>query len=88
MSPAPKFTFDTDAAARFVEADDLPGTLRLLKRWRELPPNCRIEMGERASRCFRQRFHIDQSARSFIAAIQTHGNKNRRTGEIAESSGR
>jgi glycosyltransferase involved in cell wall biosynthesis len=56
--------------AGFVETDDLPGTIRLLQRWRELSPPARTEMSARASACFRQRFHIDQSARNLIAVIE------------------
>lgn len=55
--------------AGLIETDDLPGTQRLLRRWRDLPVQARAEMGIRATQCFRQRFHIDRSAESLIEAL-------------------
>lgn len=65
--------------AGLIEADDLPGTLRLLQRWREMTPAARAEMGRQAGLCFRTRFHIDRSAQSLIAALVDGGAKPRAT---------
>lgn len=67
-------------AAGFVEADDLPGTLQLLRRWKLLSHTERMQMGDRAQLCFRKRFHIEPSAQSFIEALERHGAKPRSAG--------
>ncbi len=55
--------------AGLVENDDVEGTKRLLTRWLALPPAERDEMRARAAQCFATRFHVEQSARSLIAAL-------------------
>jgi Glycosyltransferase len=59
---------DTDGAG-LVENDDVEGTKRLLTRWLALSPAERDVMRARAEQCFATRFHVEQSARSLIAAL-------------------
>lgn len=55
--------------AGLVENDDVAGTRNLLTRWLGLSADERSEMSARASACFAQRFHVEQSAKSLIAAL-------------------
>lgn len=54
----------------YAEEDDVSGTRRLLRRWRETEPVARAEMGAQARRSFARRFEINQAVDSFLAAVQ------------------
>jgi glycosyltransferase involved in cell wall biosynthesis len=55
--------------AGLIENDDVAGTKQLLLRWLALPAEGRAAMREAAAACFAQRFHVEQSAKSLIAAL-------------------
>ena len=55
--------------AGYVENDDLPGTINLLKRWRATPEISRAEMRANARRCFANRFEIERATDSLLAVI-------------------
>src|SRR5438552_12403270 len=55
--------------AGYVENDDLPGTVNLLKRWRATPEISRAEMRENARKCFVDRFEIECATDSLLAVI-------------------
>ncbi|PTY07314.1 transferase [Opitutaceae bacterium EW11] len=55
--------------AGLVANDDLSGTIKLLEQWRSLSDAERVLMRDRARACFLKRFHIEQSARSLLAAL-------------------
>ncbi len=55
--------------AGLVEADDLAGTQRLLKRWAMLGEEDRGRMAERAEACFRKRFDVSRNARELISLL-------------------
>jgi len=57
----------TEAGAGFAEADDLAGTRRLLERWMELGPCERMNMKLAAGHCFRERFHIRETAARMLS---------------------
>ena len=59
--------------AGIVETDDLPGTERLLRAWNAMTTPERAAMGLRGASCFKQRFHVEQSARSLVTALVTLG---------------
>ena len=59
---------ETDGAG-YVENDDLPGTINLLKRWLGTPETSRAEMGENARKCFAARFEIERATDSLLAVI-------------------
>ena len=56
--------------AGLVENDDVAGTRRLLTRWLGTTPAEREKMRAAALACFASRFHIEQSAKSLIAALE------------------
>jgi len=56
--------------AGFVEADDLPGTCRLLERWLTCRPETWAQIRANAAASFVRRFHIEQAASGLIAAIE------------------
>ncbi len=55
--------------AGLVENDDLPGTMRLLKRWLDTPSEMRRIMQQNARQCFASRFEIERATDSLLAAI-------------------
>jgi glycosyltransferase involved in cell wall biosynthesis len=55
--------------AGLVENDDVAGAKKLLLRWLGLSAAERETMRGCAGTCFAQRFHVDQSAKSLIAAL-------------------
>lgn len=55
--------------AGYVENDDLPGAINLLKRWRATPESLRGEMRENARNCFASRFEIERATDSLLAVI-------------------
>lgn len=67
------------AGSGLVEPDTAEGIALLLRRWFDLTPAARGEMGERARECFRQRFHIDAAAADLERALD----RARRTNERA-----
>jgi glycosyltransferase involved in cell wall biosynthesis len=52
-----------------AESDDLAGTQRLLERWAETSSAERLTMGEKARRCFTERFEINRSVDSLLGAL-------------------
>jgi glycosyltransferase involved in cell wall biosynthesis len=58
--------------AGLIENDDVAGTRQLLLRWLALPEAERERMRAAAAACFAQRFHVEQSAKSLIAALTPH----------------
>jgi glycosyltransferase involved in cell wall biosynthesis len=55
--------------AALVEPDSEEGTLRLLRRWLQLPAQDRGAMREAAKRCFQARFEIANAARTFASEL-------------------
>ena len=55
--------------AGFVENDDLPGTLNLLKRWLATPELSRAAMRANAPKCFVARFEIERATDSLLDVI-------------------
>jgi glycosyltransferase involved in cell wall biosynthesis len=55
--------------AGFIEADDLDGTVRLLKRWIDTPPSARDAMRQNARNCFERRFAINHAADSLLEIL-------------------
>ena len=55
--------------AGYVENDDLPGTMNLLKRWLSTPEISRTQMRENARKCFAARFEIERATDSLLAVI-------------------
>jgi glycosyltransferase involved in cell wall biosynthesis len=55
--------------AGYVENDDLPGTMNLLKRWLATPEVSRAEMRENARKCFAARFEIESATDSLLSVI-------------------
>jgi glycosyltransferase involved in cell wall biosynthesis len=54
--------------AGLVEPDDLPGTIRLLKRWADADQTA---MRSAAGRCFAARFDIRRAAENMLAVLQS-----------------
>lgn len=52
--------------AGLIETDDLPGTVRLLRRWAELAPTEKDSLRANARLCFEKRFHIHAIARNLL----------------------
>jgi glycosyltransferase involved in cell wall biosynthesis len=52
--------------AGIVGNDDFAGTCSLLSAWNAMTEDQRLQMGDRAQRCFKQRFEIRKSAESLI----------------------
>jgi hypothetical protein len=63
---APEIAAD---GAGFVEADTLPGTCTLLRRWLQLTPQARAALRPRARSCFENRYRIDNASSSFTREI-------------------
>lgn len=61
------------AGAGYIDADDLAGTQRLIRRWLDLPHQERAALSQRARACFDSRFRIEAYARRFEEILQTHG---------------
>ena len=61
------------AGAGLVDTDTVEGTTRLLQRWLATPSQPWQDMRQRARHCFRQRFHIERTAESFIDAMEVFG---------------
>jgi glycosyltransferase involved in cell wall biosynthesis len=59
----------TEAGAGFAEADDLPGTQCLLERWMRLAATERDQMSAAAGQCFREHFHIHQTAERILSLM-------------------
>lgn len=59
--------------AGFVDADDLQGTQRLLRKWLALSSAERQAMAHNAAACFRERFHIDSVAANLQQLFAVHG---------------
>jgi glycosyltransferase involved in cell wall biosynthesis len=55
--------------AGYVENDDLAGTVNLLKRWLDTPPDVRDAMQTKARKSFADRFEIERATDSLLAAI-------------------
>ena len=55
--------------AGFIEADDAPGSERLLRRWFETPEAERAAMRRRARECFTNRFEIGHAAASLLKVL-------------------
>jgi len=55
--------------AGYVENDDLPGTMNLLKRWLATSETSRAEMRENARKCFASRFEIESATDSLLSVI-------------------
>ncbi len=60
---------ETDRAG-LVEADDLEGTVRLLRGWNSMAPEFRQQMRLSALRCFLSRFEIELAAANLIDVLQ------------------
>jgi glycosyltransferase involved in cell wall biosynthesis len=59
----------TAAGAGFSEADDFPGTRRLLEKWMKQDAAARDRMKLAARHCFRAHFHIRQTAARLISLL-------------------
>jgi glycosyltransferase involved in cell wall biosynthesis len=59
--------------AGLVETDDLPGTVRLLRRWAELSPAERDTMSANALACFKNRFHVTAVADRLLEMLEEMG---------------
>lgn len=59
--------------AGFVEMDGLAGTKRLLERWLNAKPAEWTAMRSHAKASFARRFHIDQTAKGLIRAMELFG---------------
>jgi len=59
---------ETDGAG-YVENDDLPGTMNLVKRWLATPETSRAEMRNNARNCFAAHFEIERAVDSLLAVI-------------------
>jgi glycosyltransferase involved in cell wall biosynthesis len=59
--------------AGLVETDDLPGTIRLLRRWAGLTPAEKETMRTNALRCFEQRFHVAAVAAKLVETLKGLG---------------
>jgi len=60
----------TEDKAGLAEPDDLPGTVRLLRRWSALASDERSRMRVAAVNCFASRFEINKVAASLMETIQ------------------
>lgn len=56
--------------AGYIEADDAPGTERLLQHWFATAEPERMAMKQRATDCFRKRFEIDRAAASLLKILR------------------
>lgn len=61
-----------DDGAGLADDDDLAGTLRLLQRWQQTPPDEQARMRQRAKASFARRFEAHQAAARLIDLIHTH----------------
>ena len=61
------------SGAGLVEPDDLAGTRRLIERWLDQPQAAWQAMKTRAAQCFHERFLIDRTFESVMAAMALHG---------------
>ena len=52
--------------AGLIETDDLPGVVRLLRRWTELAPAEKDSLRANACLCFEKRFHVHTVARNLL----------------------
>jgi glycosyltransferase involved in cell wall biosynthesis len=55
--------------AGYIENDDLPGTIQLLKRWLATPEISRAEMRASARKCFAAHFEIERATDSLLEVI-------------------
>lgn len=55
--------------AGYVEADNLDGTIRLLKRWINTSPVEREMMRRNARRCFEYRFEMNRAVDSLLQIL-------------------
>jgi len=53
-----------------MESDTAAGTLRLLKRWMELPPAEREAMTVRAADCFHRRYDMRENAKTVVRVFE------------------
>ncbi|HEY6112214.1 MAG TPA: glycosyltransferase [Chthoniobacterales bacterium] len=58
------------AGAGYVDADDLPGTTRLLERWLATPEQDRQSMRANAKKCFAEHFEINRATDSLLSVLQ------------------
>ncbi|PZR73898.1 MAG: transferase [Chthoniobacterales bacterium] len=56
--------------AGYVENDDLPGTIALLKRWLATGPDARMAMKDNARKSFAERFEIERATDSLLEIIR------------------
>jgi len=56
--------------AGFMESDTLDGTLRLLQRWIATSPREREQMAEQAAASFKQRYDMQQTAKTIIGLFE------------------
>ena len=60
----------------YADTDDVAGTRRLLERWLTIAADERDRMGERARRCFAERFELNRAVDSLLEVLQNHsGNR-------------
>jgi glycosyltransferase involved in cell wall biosynthesis len=62
-----------EARAGLVDLDNASGTIRLLRRWLQMPHDERLAMRSRARECFNSRFHISATLQSLQQAFATYG---------------
>jgi glycosyltransferase involved in cell wall biosynthesis len=55
--------------AGLVDDDTLAGTVRLLNRWVDLSPECKLNMRRDAESCFAERFEIHEVSRMFVETV-------------------
>ena len=56
-------------AAGYVDTDDLPGTVRLLRKWLATPHHERERMRVNAKECFERRFEIGRAVDSLLSVL-------------------
>src|SRR5690606_13782119 len=63
------FQIIEDSGAAIVNSDDLEGTEKSLKEWKELSIEQRTAMGEKARACFDINFEVHASAQNLVDIV-------------------
>jgi len=67
------------AGAGFVDMDNLDGTRRLLEKWMGLGADARAAMKSSAQHCFREHFHIRETATRILSLLESQPDGTPRT---------
>jgi glycosyltransferase involved in cell wall biosynthesis len=62
------------AGAGFADMDNLEGTRRLLEKWLALPAAEQVRMKTSAQHCFREHFHIRETATRILSLLESSPN--------------